>query len=52
MVRILRKVITIANGTIWGKGGEEDVVTVSTEEMEDVATTMDGVCDGAPDQQR
>ena len=34
-----------------GKGGAEGVY-VSTEEMEDVATTMDGACDGAPDQQR
>jgi hypothetical protein len=34
-----------------GKGGAEGV-DVSTEEMEDVATTMDGACDGAPDQQR
>jgi hypothetical protein len=39
-------------GPSGGREGEEGVVGVSTEEMEDVATTMDGACDGAPDQQR
>jgi len=48
MVRILRKVIVIANGTIKEVGGS----SMSKEETVDVATTMDGACDGAPDQQR
>jgi hypothetical protein len=52
MVRILRKVITIANGNHLGVGGGTEGVGVGMEEMEDVATTKDGACDGAPDQQR
>lgn len=50
MVRILRK--DYRNSQWHRQGGKEIGIGIGTEEMIVAATTEDGDCDGAPDQQQ